>query len=112
MSGSTVHTPSYALHSCLLCVAVWLCGCVCVFLTSLMLHLSCLYLTHASPPCSFVEVRDTSLVWNYKHADVEFGRLQARDLLQVRHAASAATGMGWLALALRFSGCCTALHFV
>lgn len=34
--------------------------------------------------CSFVEVRDTSLVWNYKHADVEFGRLQARDLLQVR----------------------------
>jgi hypothetical protein len=35
-------------------------------------------------PRSFVEVRDTSLVWNYKHADVEFGRLQARDLLQVR----------------------------
>lgn len=33
---------------------------------------------------SFVEVRETSLVWNYKHADVEFGRLQARDLLQVR----------------------------
>jgi hypothetical protein len=30
-------------------------------------------------------VRDTSLVWNYKHADVEFGRLQARDLLQVSH---------------------------
>lgn len=34
-------------------------------------------------PRSFVEGRDTSLVWNYKHADVEFGRLQARDLLQV-----------------------------
>jgi trehalose 6-phosphate synthase/phosphatase len=30
-----------------------------------------------------VEVRETSLVWNYKHADLEFGRLQARDLLQV-----------------------------
>jgi len=25
---------------------------------------------------SFVEARETSLVWNYKHADVEFGRLQ------------------------------------
>ncbi len=35
-------------------------------------------------PRSFVETRETSLVWNYKHADVEFGRLQARDLLQVR----------------------------
>lgn len=34
-------------------------------------------------PRSFVETRETSLVWNYKHADVEFGRLQARDLLQV-----------------------------
>jgi hypothetical protein len=32
-----------------------------------------------------VEARETSLVWNYKHADVEFGRLQARDLLQVSH---------------------------
>ena len=31
---------------------------------------------------SFVELRKTSVVWNYKHADVEFGRLQARDLLQ------------------------------
>ncbi len=30
-----------------------------------------------------MEARETSLVWNYKHADVEFGRLQARDLLQV-----------------------------
>lgn len=40
--------------------------------------------THTHTPYSFVEVRDTSLVWNYKHADVEFGRLQARDLLQVR----------------------------
>lgn len=29
-----------------------------------------------------MEVRETSLVWNFKHADVEFGRLQARDLLQ------------------------------
>ncbi|KAL3135793.1 Trehalose-6-P synthase/phosphatase complex synthase subunit [Trebouxia sp. C0010 RCD-2024] len=33
-------------------------------------------------PRSFVEARDTSVVWNYKYADVEFGRLQARDLLQ------------------------------
>mmetsp|Transcript_34157 Transcript_34157/g.96798 ORF Transcript_34157/g.96798 Transcript_34157/m.96798 type:complete len:1143 (+) Transcript_34157:655-4083(+) len=33
-------------------------------------------------PRSFVEVRESSLVWNYKYADVEFGRLQARDLLQ------------------------------
>ena len=31
---------------------------------------------------SFVELRKTSVVWNYKYADVEFGRLQARDLLQ------------------------------
>ncbi|KAF5827092.1 glycosyltransferase family 20-domain-containing protein [Dunaliella salina] len=33
-------------------------------------------------PRSSVEVRETSLVWNYKYADVEFGRIQARDLLQ------------------------------
>ncbi len=33
-------------------------------------------------PRSFVERRDTSLVWNYKYSDPEFGRLQARDLLQ------------------------------
>ncbi|CAK0785345.1 Trehalose-6-P synthase/phosphatase complex synthase subunit [Coccomyxa viridis] len=33
-------------------------------------------------PRSFVELRKTSVVWNYKYADVEFGRLQARDLLQ------------------------------
>ncbi|CAL1366843.1 unnamed protein product [Linum trigynum] len=31
---------------------------------------------------SHYELRDTSLVWNYKYADVEFGRLQARDMLQ------------------------------
>jgi hypothetical protein len=29
-------------------------------------------------PRSFVEARDTSVVWNYKYADGEFGRLQAR----------------------------------
>ena len=42
--------------------------------------------THTKPthPRSFVEVRETSLVWNFKHADVEFGRLQAKDLLQAR----------------------------
>mmetsp|Transcript_6225 Transcript_6225/g.15802 ORF Transcript_6225/g.15802 Transcript_6225/m.15802 type:complete len:1099 (-) Transcript_6225:258-3554(-) len=33
-------------------------------------------------PRSYVEVRESSLVWNYKYADPEFGRLQARDLLQ------------------------------
>ncbi|KAK9828321.1 hypothetical protein WJX74_008705 [Apatococcus lobatus] len=33
-------------------------------------------------PRSFVEARDTSVVWNYRYADTEFGRLQARDLLQ------------------------------
>lgn len=33
-------------------------------------------------PRSVVETRDTSLVWNYKHADLEFGRVQARDMLQ------------------------------
>ncbi|GMH33474.1 hypothetical protein BSKO_01308 [Bryopsis sp. KO-2023] len=33
-------------------------------------------------PRSFVETRDTSLVWNFKYADVEFGRMQAMDLLQ------------------------------
>ncbi|XP_068642525.1 alpha,alpha-trehalose-phosphate synthase [UDP-forming] 1-like [Aristolochia californica] len=33
-------------------------------------------------PRSNVELRETSLVWNYKYADVEFGRLQARDMLQ------------------------------
>ena len=33
-------------------------------------------------PSSYVDVRGTSLVWNYKFADVDFGRLQARDMLQ------------------------------
>eukprot|EP00884_Botryococcus_braunii_P003352 jgi/Botrbrau1/13017/Bobra.0389s0014.1 len=33
-------------------------------------------------PCSYVERRDTSLVWNYAYADTEYARLQARDLLQ------------------------------
>ncbi|GAV60678.1 Glyco_transf_20 domain-containing protein/Trehalose_PPase domain-containing protein [Cephalotus follicularis] len=33
-------------------------------------------------PRSHFELRQTSLVWNYKYADVEFGRLQARDMLQ------------------------------
>ena len=28
-------------------------------------------------PRSFVESRETSVVWNYKYADNEFGRLQA-----------------------------------
>ncbi|XP_071920456.1 alpha,alpha-trehalose-phosphate synthase [UDP-forming] 1 [Coffea arabica] len=39
------------------------------------------YFTERTPRSHF-ELRRTSLVWNYKHADVEFGRLQAKDLLQ------------------------------
>ncbi|GMY33479.1 alpha,alpha-trehalose-phosphate synthase [UDP-forming] 1-like [Fagus crenata] len=39
------------------------------------------YFTERTPRSHF-EPRDTSLVWNYKYADVEFGRLQARDMLQ------------------------------
>ncbi|CAK9134172.1 unnamed protein product [Ilex paraguariensis] len=39
------------------------------------------YFTERTPRSHF-ELRDTSLVWNYKYADVEFGRLQARDMLQ------------------------------
>ncbi|KAM1805271.1 hypothetical protein ACFX12_031044 [Malus domestica] len=33
-------------------------------------------------PRSHYERRQTSLVWNYKYADIDFGRLQARDMLQ------------------------------
>ncbi|KAG2309880.1 hypothetical protein Bca52824_029628 [Brassica carinata] len=33
-------------------------------------------------PSSHFETRDSSLIWNYKYADIEFWRLQARDLLQ------------------------------
>eukprot|EP00894_Picocystis_sp_ML_P003595 jgi/Pico_ML_1/54112/g4535.t1 len=33
-------------------------------------------------PRSYVDRRETSMVWNYKYADPEFGRLQARDMLQ------------------------------
>ncbi|KAL0683747.1 hypothetical protein Bca4012_050595 [Brassica carinata] len=39
------------------------------------------YFTKRTPRSHF-ETRDTSLIWNYKYADIEFGRLQARDLLQ------------------------------
>ncbi|KAE7996324.1 hypothetical protein FH972_001056 [Carpinus fangiana] len=39
------------------------------------------YFTERTPRSHF-EVRETSLVWNYKYADVEFGRIQARDMLQ------------------------------
>ncbi|KAL5577074.1 hypothetical protein UlMin_018773 [Ulmus minor] len=39
------------------------------------------YFTERTPRSHF-EVRETSLVWNYKYADIEFGRLQARDMLQ------------------------------
>ncbi|EFJ28419.1 trehalose phosphate synthase [Selaginella moellendorffii] len=33
-------------------------------------------------PRSYVEARQTSLVWNFKYADLEFGRVQAWDMLQ------------------------------
>ncbi|KAL2466759.1 hypothetical protein Adt_42610 [Abeliophyllum distichum] len=36
----------------------------------------------ARTPRSHFERRKTSLVWNYKYAAIEFGRLQARDMLQ------------------------------
>ncbi|KAK1365145.1 Trehalose-6-phosphate synthase12 [Heracleum sosnowskyi] len=39
------------------------------------------YFTERTPQSQF-EVRNTSLVWNYKYADVKFGRVQAIDLLQ------------------------------
>ncbi|KAL7087471.1 hypothetical protein ACP275_13G070000 [Erythranthe tilingii] len=39
------------------------------------------YFTERTPRSHFEE-RQTSLVWNYKYSDVEFGRLQARDMLQ------------------------------
>ncbi|XP_057465085.1 alpha,alpha-trehalose-phosphate synthase [UDP-forming] 1-like isoform X1 [Actinidia eriantha] len=39
------------------------------------------YFTERTPRSHF-ELRETSLSWNYKYADVEFGRLQARDMLQ------------------------------
>jgi len=32
-------------------------------------------------PRSFVEERKTSLVWNFKYADIEFGRLQVGPVL-------------------------------
>ncbi|KAF5475262.1 hypothetical protein F2P56_007086 [Juglans regia] len=39
------------------------------------------YFTERTPRSHF-ELRETSLVWNYKYSDVEFGRIQARDMLQ------------------------------
>ncbi|XP_071690147.1 alpha,alpha-trehalose-phosphate synthase [UDP-forming] 1-like isoform X2 [Rutidosis leptorrhynchoides] len=39
------------------------------------------YFTERTPR-SHLELRETSLVWNYKYADIEFGRLQAKDMLQ------------------------------
>ncbi|XP_073137496.1 alpha,alpha-trehalose-phosphate synthase [UDP-forming] 1-like isoform X2 [Henckelia pumila] len=39
------------------------------------------YFTERTPRSHF-EHRETLLVWNYKYAEVEFGRLQARDMLE------------------------------
>ena len=57
------------------------------------------YFTERTPR-SFVECRETSMVWNYRHADVEFGRLQARDLLQVGQGGTEQGAMGIV------HGCC------
>ena len=49
-------------------------------------------------PRSFVETRDSSVVWNYKYADVEFGRLQAR-MRRLSHGSAVIAvccGMAWL----------------
>ncbi|XP_030508576.2 alpha,alpha-trehalose-phosphate synthase [UDP-forming] 1 [Cannabis sativa] len=39
------------------------------------------YFTERTPRSHF-EIRETSLVWNYKYADIQFGNLQAKNLLQ------------------------------
>ncbi|CAN8312348.1 unnamed protein product [Cochlearia groenlandica] len=39
------------------------------------------YFTNRTPR-SFFEASETSLLWNYEYSDVEFGRAQARDMLQ------------------------------
>lgn len=39
------------------------------------------YCTERTPRSHF-ELRKTSLLWNFKYADIEFERLQARDMLQ------------------------------
>ncbi|XP_074269762.1 alpha,alpha-trehalose-phosphate synthase [UDP-forming] 1-like isoform X2 [Silene latifolia] len=39
------------------------------------------YFTERTPR-SYFEQRETSLLWSFKYADIEFGRIQARDLLQ------------------------------
>ncbi|KAI3800783.1 hypothetical protein L1987_28879 [Smallanthus sonchifolius] len=39
------------------------------------------YFTERTPR-SYYELRETSIVWNYKYSDFEFGRLQAKDMLQ------------------------------
>ncbi|PWA92190.1 hypothetical protein CTI12_AA082190 [Artemisia annua] len=37
---------------------------------------------YSRTPRSTFELHETSLVWNFKHADIKFGRLQANDMLQ------------------------------
>ncbi|KAK9706884.1 hypothetical protein RND81_07G158400 [Saponaria officinalis] len=39
------------------------------------------YFTERTPR-SYFDYRETSLLWSFKYADVEFGRIQAKDLLQ------------------------------
>ena len=48
-------------------------------------------------PRSFVESRESSVVWNYKYADVEFGRLQVRNWGACGSAVLAVgCGLAWL----------------
>ena len=30
---------------------------------------------------SFVEVKESSIIWNYKHAEYDFGKLQSKELM-------------------------------
>ena len=66
-------------------------------------------------PRSFVETRDSSVVWNYKYADVEFGRLQVCMWWHTHGSAIIAVfcGMAWLSVnALAAANlCCSGIHW-
>lgn len=48
-------------------------------------------------PRSFVEAREASIVWNYKSADMEFGRLQAlQPPAPSAHAARSLSGLSFV----------------
>ncbi|KAL2943374.1 Alpha alpha-trehalose-phosphate synthase [UDP-forming] 1 [Bienertia sinuspersici] len=52
------------------------------WMTTMPEHLNLDWIPSDRTPRSTIDPRDISLVWNYKYADFEFGRLQARDMLQ------------------------------